>query len=146
MPQPQQSSPVRVLLADASAVTRAEVAKVFAAQAVAVIQCARAADVVPFACEHQADVVLLDATMAELDAAQCVGELDRNTNTRSTVVVLTCPRDIDVTRLAALEATGALLVLVKPLTRDGVLQAMRQALAESGERRSKSGAGRRHAA
>jgi DNA-binding response OmpR family regulator len=133
------SSAPRVLLADASAVMRAEMAKVFAGDGVAVAQCAAAGDVLPFAREHGADVVVLDAAMPLLHVDACLRDLDAP-------VILTCPRDIDESRLTELEASGALLVLVKPLTRDGLLHAFRQALAESGQRNAKPGARRRHAA
>jgi CheY-like chemotaxis protein len=83
-------------------------------------------------------VILLDAAMAGVDAGALIRELERSVETRSSVVVLTCPREMHDTRVAELEASGALLVLVKPLTRDGLLQALSQALAESRARGAKS--------
>ena len=127
----------RVLVADGSADARAALAKVFSAEGFSAVECGYGSDVVPLAKLHQPDVVFLDVDLRRADAGECVRILERFGGTRSVVVVLTCPRDIDATRLARLEATGALLVLVKPLTRDGVLQAFRQALAESHRRKQK---------
>jgi hypothetical protein len=73
-------------------------------------------------------------------------ELEQSAATRSSVVVLTCPREMPEARVTELEASGALLVLVKPLTRDGLLQAFGQALAESRERKAASRAPRRRRA
>lgn len=126
-----------VLVADASASSRAAMATVFSGEGFSVVECSSGSDVIPFAKEHQPDVVFLDVDLRRADARECVRVLERFNGTRSVVVILTCPRDIDATRLARLEETGALLVLVKPLTQDGLLQAFRQALNESHRRKSK---------
>ncbi len=126
----------RVLVAEASPDGREALSRLFRAEGFSVVECANASDVIPFAKKHQPDVVFLDVGLKRVDAGECVRVLERFADTRSVVVVLICPRDIDANKLARLEATGALLVLVKPLTRAGLIQAFQQALAESHERKS----------
>jgi CheY-like chemotaxis protein len=94
-------------------------------------------DIIALAKENSPDVMFLDASFPRTDAGECVRVLERFEGTRGVVIVITCPRDVDASHLARLEASGALLVLVKPLTRDGIAQALRQAIEESRERRSR---------
>jgi CheY-like chemotaxis protein len=127
----------RVLIADESAPSRLAARKIFESEGFTVFECTSGSDVVRLAKEHQPDVVFLDVETKRADPREVVNILERFGGTRSVVVILTCPRDIDATRLARLEATGALLVLVKPLTRDGLLGAFREALEESHRRKTK---------
>ena len=99
-----------------------------------VVDCADGSGVLPLARAHQPEVILLDAGLPGLDASTCVDELERLVETRSCVVVLTCPHDMAESRVAELESGGGLLVLVKPLTREGMLHAVAQAFAESRSR------------
>ena len=135
-----------LLIADGSPLTHAEVAEVFAGAGVEVIACADGSDLLDLARDRQPQVVLLDAALPGVDACAVVGELERSVETRAAAVVLTCPREMHEARVAELEASGALLVLVKPLTRDGLLQMLAQALAESRRRKSASRPRRRRAA
>jgi two-component system cell cycle response regulator DivK len=127
----------RVLVAEASSDGREAVSRIFQAEGFSVITTTDGSEVIALAKEHRPDVVFLDVGLKRVNAGEVVRVLERFADTRSVVVVLTCPRDIDAHRLARLEATGALLVMVKPLTREGLLQAFRQALAESHERKAK---------
>jgi DNA-binding response OmpR family regulator len=127
----------RVLVAEASPDRREAVGRVFASEGFSVITCICGSEVIPLAKQHLPDVVFLDIGLKRADAGECVRVLERFEGTRSVVVVLMCPREIESNRLARLEATGALLVMVKPLTRDGLLQAFHQALAESHERKTR---------
>ena len=135
-----------LLVADESPLTRAEVADAFAGAGVDVIACAYGADVAPLARGHRPAVILADAALPGMDADALVCELEQSAETRESVVVLTCPREMHESQVAELEASGALLVLVKPLTRDGLLQACAQARAESRARKAASRARRRRAA
>ena len=77
--------------------------------------------------EYRPDVVLLDLdTPGVEDVEQWVTALEA-----MTTVVLVCPRDVDEARLVALEASGALLVLVKPLPSEWLMHALHHAIAES---------------
>src|SRR5688572_27715821 len=107
-----------LLIADGSPLTHAEVAEVFAGAEVDVIACSHAADVAPLARGHRPAAILVDAALPGVDVDGLVRELGQSAATRDSVVVLTCPRGMDESQVAELEASGALLVLVKPLTRD----------------------------
>lgn len=124
------------MVVEASPESREAARRVFRGEGFSVVDCVSGSDVIPFAKQYQPDVIFLDVGMKRVDAGACVRVLERFADTRSVVIVLTCPRDIEATRLARLEACGALLVLVKPLTRDGLLQAFRQALDESHRRKT----------
>jgi DNA-binding response OmpR family regulator len=126
-----------VLLADGSAGRRAALGRILRDEGFTVIECTSASDVIPLAKERRPDVCFLDAGIKRLDAGECVRVLERFEGTRSVVVIVTCPPEIESAQLARLEATGALLVLVRPLTREGLLQAFRQALDESRHRKAK---------
>lgn len=138
---PASSGPLcvrgRVLIAEASPEGREAVSRIFQSEGYSVIACNCGSDIIALAKQHQPDVVFLDVSLKRTDPGECVRVLERFEGTRSVVVVLMCPREIEVSRLARLEAIGALGVLVKPLTRDGLLQTFRQALAESNERKTR---------
>ena len=115
------------LVVEPPASARAGLAKMLKGEGVSVIACADSAQTVSLARQHRPDVVLLDLdTPGVEDVEQWVTALEA-----MTTVVLVCPRDVDEARLVALEASGALLVLVKPLPSEWLMHALHHAIAES---------------
>jgi len=118
--------PHLALIAERPASGRSGLAKLLRASGVSVLACGVSSQLASLARQHRPDVVVIDLDVAGIDGEQSVAMLEA-----MTTVILVCPRDIATARLAALEASGALLVLVKPVTREGLLHAFQQALAES---------------
>src|SRR5688500_6640386 len=97
----------------ASGAPRSAAARAPGPEGFTAVECTHRADVIPLAKHHLPDVVFLDAALPRCDAGQVLRVLERFAETRSVVVVLTCAPDVDAARLARLEASGALLVMVK---------------------------------
>src|SRR5688572_21413931 len=89
----------RVLIAEESAAARAGLSRIFAAEGFSVVECGNGSDIIPLAKQHRPDVVFVDAAMRRVNAGECVRVLERFADTRSVVVVITCPREFETTRL-----------------------------------------------
>ena len=88
--------------------------------------------------EISPDVVLLDVTMPLMDGFEVCRKLQEHPETKKIPVVFLTARGDDLSRRSG-RASGGVLYLTKPFTRETVLSAVRVALASRHNERSGSG-------
>ncbi|HVX62355.1 MAG TPA: response regulator transcription factor [Pirellulales bacterium] len=124
MDQPNQTKPIRLLIADDHEVVRSGLKSLVAGTEIEVIAEAGTADeVVRLAEEQQPDVVLLDIRMPDSDGLNALSRIKLSKSDLPVLMLSTYDNPTYVARAVALGASGYLL---KGLSRDDLLAAIRR--------------------